>query len=153
MILDGVKICSSGYFRVGFDKYSQNYLLDIEDTLGNDRYYIITEEQYQWFEREPAKLERLVRECTEENCKSSKFYFSTWEKENTYEQNKLMWTDSYISMLWGKERGEIHKKIGKPSKLIENNNNSIEIFEMSSKLEVQVIYEKNICFDVAVEFK
>lgn len=44
MKLDKEKISSNGYFRVGFDRYSGYYLMETDDSFGNNRYFIITEE-------------------------------------------------------------------------------------------------------------
>lgn len=152
MNLDDEKISSLGCYRVGFDKYSGRYLLETEDTFGNNRYFIITKEQYQWFDTQPDRLDALRKKCVEENNKSDIFYFSTWEKENTYEQNQLMWKYMYINMLLGKTNDEIHRKIGSPNKIIKGGNN-IAIYEMSNNLEIQVVYDGEVCIDVIVEWK
>lgn len=140
------KISSKGYFRIGFDKYSGNYLMETDDTFGNNRYFIITEEQYKWFDAEPDKLECLYNECVKRNNESDIFYFSGWEMENSYEQNRLMWKYTYIDMLIGKNKIEVHKKIGNPNKVL--NDGKIEIFQISSNLQIQVVYRDAICVDV-----
>lgn len=144
--LDKEKISPNGYFRVGFDKYSGNYLMETDDTFGNNRYFIITEEQYKWFDTEPDKLELLYNECVKRNNQSDIFYFSNWERENSNEQNTLMWKYMYIDMLIGKNIVEVHKKIGIPNKVL--NDGRIEIFKMSSNLQIQVVYRDAVCIDV-----
>lgn len=151
MKLDRVKNSSTGYFRTGFDKYSDNYLLETNDTFGNKRYFIITEEQYHWFDNEPTKFEELVKKCVEENSSCNLFFFSTWEKENSNEQNRLMWKYTYIDMLLGKKRDEIHKRLGEPDETLEDN--KIEVFNMSSKLEIQAVFDTKKCVDVRVTWK
>lgn len=151
MKLEGEKISVTGLFRVGFDKHSNKYLLETEDTFGGNRYFIITEEQYQWFDTEPDKLDQLNKDCVKKNCKSNIFYFSNWEMENSNEQNKLMWEYMYIDMLVGKKLNEIHKKIGIPNRILDDGN--IEIFIMSYDLEIQVVYNGKLCTDVVVNWK
>lgn len=147
MKLDKEKISSKGYFRVGFDKYSGNYLMEMDDTFGNNRYFIITEEQYKWFDTEPYKLESLYNECVKRNNRSDIFYFSNWEMENSNEQNRLMWKYMYIEMLIGKNIVEVHKKIGIPNKVL--NDGRVEIFKMGFNLQIQVVYRDAICIDVS----
>ena len=148
MKLDKEKISSECYFRVGFDRYSGNYLMETDDTFGNNRYFILTEEQYKWIDTEADKLESLYNECVKKNNKSDIFYFSNWEKENTNEQNRLMWKYTYIDMLIGKNIAEVHKKIGAPSEIMYDG--KLEIFRMTSDLTIQVVYSDSICVDVFV---
>lgn len=143
MKLDRAKNSSTGYFRIGFDKYSDNYLLETNDTFGNKRYFIITEEQYHKFDNEQTRFEELVKN-------PSLFFFSTWEKENSNEQDRLMWKYTYIDMLLGKKRDEIHKRLGEPDKTMEDN--KIEVFNMSSKLEIQAVFDTKKCVDVRVNY-
>ena len=47
MVIGGVKqmklakekISFKGYFRIGFDKYSDNYFMETDDTFGNNQYF------------------------------------------------------------------------------------------------------------------
>ena len=59
MKLDKEKISSTGYFRIGYDIISGNYLLETDDTMGNNRYFVLTPKQYMWFETQPDKLYNL----------------------------------------------------------------------------------------------
>ena len=77
---------------------SGNYLLETDDTMGNNRYFVLTQKQYIWFDTQPDKLYELYIECVKKNNKSNLFYFSNWERENTEEQNKLM-----CGILWIKK--------------------------------------------------
>lgn len=146
MKLDKEKISSKGYFRIGFDKYSGNYLMETDDTFGNNRYFIISEEQYKWFDTEPDKLVALYNECVKRNNQSDIFYFSNWEKENCNEQNRLMCKYMYIDMLIGKNKAEVREKIGIPNKVLDEGR--IEIFKMSSNLQIRVVYRDAVCVDV-----
>lgn len=151
MKLDMVKENSKECYRIGFDKYSDNYLLEIQDTLGNNKYFIITEMEYKLFEEVPDQFEKIVKKCKEENSRCSKFYFSDWERENINEQqNRLMWKYTYISMFLGKKRDEIHKKIGEPNEILENHT---EIFEMSLKLKIKLTFDGEVCNNVDVLWK
>lgn len=62
MKLDHEKIDKSGYYKVGYDKYSNNYVMETNDACGNIRYYIITEQQYMWYDVAPEKLQCLLDE-------------------------------------------------------------------------------------------
>lgn len=146
MKLDKEKISSKGYFRIGFDKYSGNYLMEMDDSFGNNRYFIISEEQYKWFDTEPNKLAALYNEFVKRNNQSDVFYFSNWEKENSDEQNRLMWKYFYIDMLIGKNKDEIQQRIGIPNQVLDEG--KIEIFKMSSNLQIQVVYRDIVCIDV-----
>ena len=64
MKLDKEKISSKGYFRIGFDKYSGNYLMEMDDSFGNNRYFIISEEQYKWFDTYPCAPYSIPRTLT-----------------------------------------------------------------------------------------
>lgn len=150
MKLDGEKIDITGCFRVGFDKYSDNYILETADTFGGNRYFIITEEQYKLFDTAPCEFEELSKDCIIKNCKSNNFFFSDNEMENTYEQNKIMWKYVYIDMFLGESLSVIHKKIGIPDKILNESNE--EIFVMSSNLEIQIKYKDNVCIEVAVNW-
>lgn len=109
------KNSTSGYYKIGYDRHSENYLMETDDTFGNHRYFIITQQQYMWFEDNPDKLEALYDDCVKKNNRSKIFFFSNWEKENSEEQNQLMWEYSYRKVLIGKHREEVHKIIGNPN--------------------------------------
>ena len=66
--------------------------------------------------------------------------------ENSDEQNRLMWKYTYIDMFIGKSKIEVHKKLGNPNKVI--NDGRIEIFQISSNLQIQLVYLDAICIDV-----
>lgn len=112
MKLEKEKNSTSGYYKIGYDRHSENYLMETDDAFGNHRYFIITQLQYMWFEDDPDKLEALYDDCVKKNNRSKIFFFSNWEKENSEEQNQLMWEYSYREVLIGKRREEVHKIIG-----------------------------------------
>lgn len=146
MKLDKEKISSTGYFRIGYDIISGNYLLETDDTMGNNRYFVLTTKQYMWFETQPDKLYNLYMECVKKNNKSNLFYFSNWERENTNEQNKLMWKYTYWDMLCGKNNMEVHQKMGIPDEISEDGR--VETYIISSDLQIQVFYENQICINI-----
>ena len=115
MKLEKEKNSTSGYYKIGYDRHSENYLMETDDTFGNHRYFIITQQQYMCFEDDPDKLEALYDDCVKKNNRSNIFFFSNWEKENSEEQNQLMWEYSYRKVLIGKRREELHKIIGNPN--------------------------------------
>ena len=146
MKLDKEKINSTGYFRIGYDILSGNYLLETDDTMGNNRYFVITQKQYMWFDTQPDKLYNLYTECVKKNNKSNLFYFSNWEKENTNEQNKLMWKYTYWDMLYGKNILEVHQRMGIPEET--SKDGSVETYTISSDLQIQVLYENQKCINI-----
>lgn len=147
MKLEKEKNSTSGYYKIGYDRHSENYLMETDDAFGNHRYFIITQLQYMWFEDDPDKLEALYDDCVKKNNRSKIFFFSNWEKENSEEQNQLMWEYSYREVLIGKCREEVHKIIGNPDE--STMDQRIEKFYMSENLRLQLVYEKDICQDVA----
>ena len=136
MKLDKEKISSTGYFRIGYDIISGNYLLETDDTMGNNRYFVLTPKQYMWFETQPDKLYNLYMECVKKNNKSNLFYFSNWERENT----------TYWDMLCGKNNVEVHQKMGIPDEISEDGR--VETYIISSDLQIQVFYENQICINI-----
>lgn len=146
MKLDKEKISSTGYFRIGYDIISGNYLLETDDTMGKNRYFVLTPKQYMWFETQPDKLYNLYMECVKKNNKSNLFYFSNWERENTSEQNKMMWKYTYWDMLCGKNNVEVHQKMGIPDEISEDGR--VETYIISSDLQIQVLYENQICINI-----
>lgn len=144
MKLDHEKIDKSGYYKVGYDKYSNNYVMETNDACGNIRYYIITEQQYMWYDVAPEKLQCLYHECVRKNIHSEMFFFSNWERENSESQNELMWKYNYRELLMGKSIDEIHKLIGKPDKIIKEK----EYFKMNSKLQLILAFVDDKCCDI-----
>lgn len=114
--------------------------------MGNNRYFVLTPKQYMWFETQPDKLYNLYMECVKKNNKSNLFYFSNWERENTNEQNKLMWKYTYWDMLCGKNNVEVHQKMGIPDEISEDGR--VETYIISSDLQIQVFYENQICINI-----
>lgn len=146
MKLEKEKNSTSGYYKIGYDRHSENYLRETDDTFGNHRYFIITQQQYMWFENDSDKLEALYDDCVKKSNRSNIFFFSNWEKENSEEQNRLMWEYNYRELLIGKHREEVHRIIGNPNE--STMNQRIEKFYMSKNLRLQLVYEKDICQEV-----
>ena len=149
MKLLNVKNSKSGYYCVGFDNYSEQYIMETDDTCGNKRYYFISEQQYKWADTNPNLLEDIYINNVKMNNKSSSFFFSNWEIENTYEQNKIMWLYNYRDMLIGLNCNDVHKKMGYPKETL--NNGCSEIY-YNSQSEIKVRYEELICADVIIAF-
>lgn len=152
MKLENVKENINYHFRVGFDKISNRYLLETDDTFGNYSYFCISEEQYLWYGDNFQRLVKLVEQCIKENSKSDLFFFSNWERENTYEQNKIMWKYMYIDMFMEKDKKYIHEKIGTPNSVINTDDQITEVYRMSNELEIQIVFLKEICKDVLVKW-
>ena len=58
----------------------EGYFMETDDTFGNNQYFIITEEQYKWFDEEPDKLECLYNECVKTNNENDIFLLSPRRK-------------------------------------------------------------------------
>ena len=136
----------SGFYRIGFDKYSGNYLIETSDMSGNKRYFVLSQEQYQWFDTEPNKLEALYEECIKKNNKSDIFFFSNWQMENSNQQNDLMLKYMYRDLLIEKSVEEVHRTIGAPDSVLDDG--KIEIFQMSLNLQIRVEYRDAVCCEV-----
>ena len=95
MKLDQEKTSPTGYFRIEHDKISDNYLLETDDAIG---ILHLHKNSICGLVHKPDKLYELYTECEKKNNRSSLFYFSNWERENTEEQNKLM-----CGILWIKK--------------------------------------------------
>lgn len=146
MKLDNEKIDKSGYYKIGYDKYSDHYIMETNDGCGNIKYYIITEQQYIWYDVAPEKLKNLYDECVRKNIHSKMFFFSNWERENSDSQNELMWKYDYRELLIGKSIGEVHKIIGNPDKVIEEGKK--EYFKMNSQIHFFLKFINNKCCDI-----
>lgn len=136
----------SGFYRIGFDKYSGNYLMETSDMSGNKRYFVLSQEQYQWFDTEPNKLEALYEECIKKNNKSDIFFFSNWQMENSNQQNDLMLKYMYRDLLIEKSADEVHRTIGAPDSVLDDG--KIEVFQMSLNLQIRVEYRDAVCCEV-----
>ena len=125
---------------------SKAYDCLIKQMNSSNRYFIISEEQYKWYDTEQGKLDSLYYEFAKMNNQSEYFYFSNWEKENNDEQNDLMWKYTYKDMLVGKNRDDIHKKIGKPNEVFDDGR--IEKYQISSSIVIQVVYKENLSVEI-----
>jgi hypothetical protein len=82
--LENEKINSQGYYKVGYDKENNQYVLAnvVCWIAWYYRYYAISEEEYNWFETDIDKLTSLSNEC--ERGKSSHERFICSEAERDY---------------------------------------------------------------------
>lgn len=90
MKLINEKINTEYFFSVGFDEISGKYILDTVITYVSwySRFYIITKEEYEWFDNDMEKLIELEQDCFKKNTSHERFYFSEMCSENTKEQEE-----------------------------------------------------------------
>lgn len=93
MKLVGEKVDKQRFFSVGYDELNQCYLLSIAITYVGcfNRYYIITQEEYNWFENDHGRLIALMQECFDQNIHHTRFFFSEFDADNTEEQENIKW--------------------------------------------------------------
>ena len=91
MNLDGEKNNIKEFYSVGRDRLSGNYVMAVDDSMGNQMYFIIDREQYDLFDKDIQALNKLNEEFRKAGVSHNAFWFSNWERfNNTNEQNQLM---------------------------------------------------------------
>jgi hypothetical protein len=83
IILEKEKVNSKGYYKVGYDKENNQYVLAnvVCWIAWYYRYYAITEEEYKWFETDIDKLTSLANDCEREKTSSKRFICSEAERD------------------------------------------------------------------------
>jgi len=87
--LENEKIRSEKYYSVGFDKENNRYLLSVVITwvAWFKRYYLISNEEYDWYDTNLWKLDLLAEECYNDKTSSERFVYSEREDENKNTHN------------------------------------------------------------------
>lgn len=88
MKLIAEKIRKDGFYSVGFHPFIKQYIMDVTicHWFWYERYYLICEEEYEWFDSAIQKLDNLADDCYKQGVKHPRFYCSELMKENTTEQ-------------------------------------------------------------------
>ena len=82
------KIRNDGFYSVGFNPLIEQYIMIVIicHWFWFERYYLISKEEYDWFDSAIQKLEDLAHDCYKQGVKHPRFYCSELEYENTTEQ-------------------------------------------------------------------
>lgn len=78
------KVRSERLYAVGYDETKHRYLLEIIVPVGAwySQYYLISEEEYNWYDSKIECLDLLAKECFENGIYSNRFVFSEKSTEN-----------------------------------------------------------------------
>lgn len=82
------KIRNDGFYSVGFNPLVKQYIMTVTicHWFWYERYYLISEEEYGWFDSAIQKLDDLANDCYKQGINHPRFYCSELERENTTEQ-------------------------------------------------------------------
>ena len=78
------KVRSEKLYAVGYDETNHRYLMEIVVPSGAwySQYYIISKEEYNWYDLKIESLDLLAKDCFENGIYSSRFVFSDKSTEN-----------------------------------------------------------------------
>lgn len=78
------KVRSERLYSVGYDETNHRYLLEIVVPAGAwySQYFLISKEEYNWYDSQMESLDLLAKECFESGIYSSRFVFSEKSDEN-----------------------------------------------------------------------
>lgn len=78
------KVRNEKLYAVGYDETNHRYLLLIvvPEIAWYNRYYLISEDEYNWFDSKTEKLDLLAKECYETGIYNRRFVFSDKSAEN-----------------------------------------------------------------------
>lgn len=84
MNLKDEKVRNQKLYFIGYDEKSNRYLMGIVITwlAWYNRYYLITEEEYGWFDTDIEKLDKLAEECCQAGPAGPRFLCSDYPPEN-----------------------------------------------------------------------
>ena len=82
------KIRNDGFYSVGFNPLVEQYIMIVIicHWFWFERYYLISKEEYEWFDSAIQKLDGLAHDCYKQGVKHPRFICSELECENTTEQ-------------------------------------------------------------------
>jgi len=82
--LENEKTRQDKYYSVGYDKTNNRYLLSVVVTwvAWYYRYYLISKEEYDWYETDLEKLDLLAEECYKAKTSNERFVYSGKIEEN-----------------------------------------------------------------------
>ena len=142
MLLKDITEGHNIFYKLGFDEYSQKYIMEIDNGQGIKNYYVITEDEYEKSRNNAEFMNMLYDECLKENIKGKRFYFSEWSQQNSPKQDYLMWLYHYQELFIGKSRKQIYQ-ITVPEKSSEK-----EDIYVLGNMKLRVIYQDDICVKV-----
>lgn len=78
------KVRKEMFYFVGFEEANQRYVLAVVITWVSwyQRYYSISEEEYNWFDSNITKLDQLAEECYQAGPFGERFLYSDRMEEN-----------------------------------------------------------------------
>jgi len=81
--LEDRKVRAEKYYEIGYDKENGRYILAviIPWICWYHRYYLISKEEYEWYETAPNMLDLLADECYQANTLSERFIHSDAERD------------------------------------------------------------------------
>lgn len=156
MRLINEKINTEQLFTVGYDEISRQYMMAavVPYISWYNQYYIITEEEYNWFETDSESLVKLKQECFN-NIKNERFYYSEMIGENNREQERIHLMYMYNDLMLHNSHEDIARRTGSADKVITDglldDTDSIEEFKMSKDLIVRAYFKNNECYKVEVD--
>lgn len=82
------KIRNDGFYSVGFNPFVKQYIMIVTicHRFCFERYYLISKEEYEWFDSAIQKLDDLAHECYRQGIEHPRFYCSELKCENTLKQ-------------------------------------------------------------------
>jgi len=77
------KVRREKYYSVGYDKENDRYVLSVVITWISwyNRYYLLSKEEYEWFETDISKLDLLADECYKSGITHIRFICSSAERD------------------------------------------------------------------------
>lgn len=89
MYLEGQKVRTDHYYMVGYcpdlDKYFM--VITVPYVSYYDQYYTISRAEYDLWQSDVEKLDRIAKACRVDNMRSKRFLYSDRPDENTKEQH------------------------------------------------------------------
>lgn len=84
MTLNKEKVRREKLYVVGYEETEKCYMLAIVITWISwyNRYYLISEEEYNWFDSDITKLDQLAEECFQMGACGERFLYSERMEEN-----------------------------------------------------------------------
>lgn len=84
MKLKNEKVRNKKLYCVGYDEEHNRYILEIVITwmAWYNRYYLISKEEYEWFDTDIEKLDSLAEDCCQTGPCGGRFLYSDKRDEN-----------------------------------------------------------------------
>ena len=81
--LENKIVRAEGYYEIGYDKENDRYILAVLITwvMWYYRYYLISQEEYEWYKTDIYKLDLLADECYKAGTTCERFIHSDAERD------------------------------------------------------------------------